>query len=151
MNGMDWNIILFASRWAIIGLFYFVLMVLLIGVYREASQRLKSEKPAPGILYGRLRLLNPGSDPGMKTGTLFDLKTETSLGAEADNDIVLGDQYVSRHHACLRWDGTTWLLEDLKSTNGTLMDKKPCIPNQPQILSKKAQITIGAMEFELVE
>jgi hypothetical protein len=148
---MDWNIILFASRWAIIGLVYFVLMVLLVGIYREASQRLKTETPAPAVLYGRLRVLDPGSDTRLKTGTLFNLKTETTLGADPGNDIVLGDQYVSRQHACLRWDGTAWWLEDLKSTNGTQVDNKPCLPNQPQSLPKKAQIKIGEMEFELVE
>lgn len=148
---MDWNILLFASRWAMIGLFYAVLLVLLVGVYRESSQRLKKEKPASAVLYGRLKLVRPGSDPRLKPGEMFDLKKETSLGTDADNDIVLGDPYVSRHHARIWWDGASWWIVDLNSRNGTLVHQKPCIPEIPQALKKKGAITIGEMEFELVD
>jgi hypothetical protein len=37
---MDWNTILFAAKWAIIGLFYLVLLLLLFGVYREITPHL---------------------------------------------------------------------------------------------------------------
>ncbi|HKI87365.1 MAG TPA: adenylate/guanylate cyclase domain-containing protein, partial [Thermoanaerobaculia bacterium] len=41
-----------------------------------------------------------------------------ALGRGNDNDIVLSDYSVSRHHAVFRLEGETWVVEDLGSTNG---------------------------------
>jgi hypothetical protein len=148
---MDWYTILFATRWAIIALFYFVLLVLLVGVYKEASLRLGQKPGKEVIAYGQLRVVHPGSDPSLPIGTIFDLKTMTSLGAEQDNDIVLRDQFVSGHHFRLRWDGAIWWLEDLNSKNGTFVNRQPCAPGRPQALPKEAIITVGDMVMELIE
>ena len=48
-----------------------------------------------------------------------------------DNDFIVNDPHVSRHHACLvREDHGCWLLEDLGSTNGTFV-------NGSQIVKKR--------------
>jgi pSer/pThr/pTyr-binding forkhead associated (FHA) protein len=148
---MDWNTILFAIRWAIIALFYFVLLVLLIGVYREASSRVGQKSGIETIIYGRLRVIQSGSDPRLSSGTILNLKTVTTLGAEGDNDIVLGDRFVSGHHLRFRWDGAVWWLEDLNSKNGTLVNRQPVEPERPQILLRGAMITAGDMVMELIE
>ncbi len=41
------------------------------------------------------------------------------IGRDPQADIVVNDSRVSWRHAVLRVDGSTWLLEDLGSTNGT--------------------------------
>src|SRR5215472_1789258 len=41
------------------------------------------------------------------------------VGRDPQSDIVLDDSRVSWRHAVLRVDGSTWLLEDMGSTNGT--------------------------------
>ena len=148
---MDWYTVLFVARWVIITLFYFVLLVLVIGVYREASMRLGQRSEKPAMSYGRLRVINPGSDQQSPAGTILYLKALTSLGTARDNDIVLGDQFVSGHHLRLRWDGAVWWLEDLQSKNGTLVNQQPCIPNQPQALPQEALITAGDMVMQLIE
>jgi hypothetical protein len=148
---MDWNTILFAARWAIIALFYFVLLLLLAGVYREASLRLDQKPGKETIIYGRLRVAHPGSDPRLTSGTILNLKTVTNLGAHPDNDIVLGDRFVSGHHFRLRWDGAAWWLEDLNSKNGTFVTRQPVAPGRPQMLPEGAVITVGDMVLELTE
>ncbi len=45
-----------------------------------------------------------------------------TLGRSADNDIVLEDAEISRHHARIRGSGDNWILEDLGSTNGTYVN-----------------------------
>jgi pSer/pThr/pTyr-binding forkhead associated (FHA) protein len=147
---VDWNTILFSARWAIIALFYVVLLILLIGVYREASSRLGQVPGQEAISYGRLRVVHPGSDTRVPPGTIFNLKTVTNLGAERNNDIVLGDRFVSGHHLRLRWDGTVWWLEDLNSKNGTLVNRQPVEPGRPQTVSKGALITAGDVVMELI-
>jgi ABC-type multidrug transport system ATPase subunit/pSer/pThr/pTyr-binding forkhead associated (FHA) protein len=42
-----------------------------------------------------------------------------SVGRDPKSDIVVDDSRVSWRHAVLRVDGTTWLFEDVGSTNGT--------------------------------
>jgi Inner membrane component of T3SS, cytoplasmic domain/Domain of unknown function (DUF1707) len=45
-----------------------------------------------------------------------------TIGRDNRCDMVLGDPTVSRWHAGLRRDGTSWLLDDLGSTNGTRLN-----------------------------
>jgi pSer/pThr/pTyr-binding forkhead associated (FHA) protein len=148
---MDWYTLLFAARWAIIALVYFVLVVLFVGVYREASQRLGEKPGNEAISYGRLRVIHPGSDSRLSTGSILNLNTVTNLGADQNNDIVLGDQFVSGHHIRLRWDGAVWWVEDLDSKNGTLVNRQPVKPGQHQALSRGSVITVGDMVMELID
>ncbi|MEG1748127.1 MAG: FHA domain-containing protein [Tannerellaceae bacterium] len=57
------------------------------------------------------------------------------IGKADDNDFVVGDLHVSRHHARLvRDEEGFWLLEDLGSTNGTFV-------NGSQIIKKHVALT----------
>jgi len=60
------------------------------------------------------------------TGDEFEFEpksTETRIGRLLEqNDLVLNDQKVSRQHAILRRSGNSFVLEDLKSRNGTLVN-----------------------------
>ncbi len=51
--------------------------------------------------------------------TLDNSKPEYSIGRDPNADIQLDDSRVSWHHAALRVEGGTWVLEDRGSTNGT--------------------------------
>ena len=48
-----------------------------------------------------------------------------SIGRAMDNDVVLPESGVSRYHAAVRVTGEGYLLEDLGSTNGVLLNGKP--------------------------
>src|SRR5262245_39649474 len=45
------------------------------------------------------------------------------IGRDPQSDIVVDDTRVSWRHAVLRQDGSTWLLEDVGSTNGTFQGR----------------------------
>jgi predicted transglutaminase-like cysteine proteinase len=45
-----------------------------------------------------------------------------TIGRAAGNDVVLDDPTVSNHHARLSWAGTSLVVEDLSSANGTFVD-----------------------------
>jgi pSer/pThr/pTyr-binding forkhead associated (FHA) protein len=47
---------------------------------------------------------------------------QLAIGREADNDIQLPHQKVSKHHAVLRCAKDAWSIEDLKSTNGVFVN-----------------------------
>ena len=44
---------------------------------------------------------------------------EVTIGRSADNDVVIQDALVSRRHARVHRDGTSWRVTDLGSSNGT--------------------------------
>ncbi|RPI80899.1 MAG: FHA domain-containing protein [Chloroflexi bacterium] len=147
---MEWNTILFAARWAFIGLFYFVLLLLLFGVYREMSGRTNRDQMVTSG-QGGLRVLQSGSDKTVKAGKIIPLKNENRIGADSGNDIVLGDKYVSGYHASLKWDGSGWWLEDLNSKNGTKVNQMVCQPRRPQAVRTGSRISMGDMIFELLD
>lgn len=47
---------------------------------------------------------------------------ETTIGTAEDNNVVLDDTTVSRHHALLYFNGEAFGIKDLKSTNGVVMN-----------------------------
>ena len=51
--------------------------------------------------------------------------TRIRVGRDEDNDIVLDDSRVSRHHAELTPLGGDWIVRDLDSGNGTLVNGTP--------------------------
>lgn len=48
-----------------------------------------------------------------------------TVGRDPECQLVLEDGRVSRRHACLRWTGRGWGLEDLGSKNGTSVNGRP--------------------------
>ena len=51
-------------------------------------------------------------------------RAPVTIGRQSTNDVVLSDPNVSRRHAELRRDGAQWMLVDLGSTNGSLVNGK---------------------------
>jgi hypothetical protein len=58
-------------------------------------------------------------EPGLPDKRFEIKEAVTSIGTGADNDIVLKDKAVSRHHVKIRIEGQRYFIYDLASTNGT--------------------------------
>lgn len=61
---------------------------------------------------------------GAQRGELFTLQPISSIGTDPGCTVVLTDSYMSSHHCEIRAEGGTWILRDLKSTNGTYVNDK---------------------------
>jgi hypothetical protein len=55
---------------------------------------------------------------------LLNSTVRVTLGRALDNDVVIDDSTVSRHHARLVAHGQAWQLEDLGSTNGSFVNEQ---------------------------
>ena len=80
-------------------------------------------------------------EEGPDVGQRFSLKPSTRLGRATDNDIVLRDLQVSRYHAVITFTGTEWVVADLGSANGTLVNGKSI--EQPSPLRHGSVILVG--------
>jgi pSer/pThr/pTyr-binding forkhead associated (FHA) protein len=72
-------------------------------------------------------------------------RAPVTIGRLSTNDVVLADPNVSRRHAELRREDTGWLLVDLGSTNGTLVNGKLA---KEHTLSDGDRIAFGTSELE---
>lgn len=87
---------------------------------------------------------------GPLAGTSIPLGNDSiTLGRSASNSVVLDDEFVSSHHARVYLDPATrqWAIEDLGSTNGTVVNQQRI--GGPTILAPKVPVRIGATTFEL--
>jgi len=81
---------------------------------------------------------------GPMKGETFDLEGKTFfIGRSSCNDIQIKDIMVSRKHLKISKNGETYALEDLRSTNGTLVNGKMIEPGECVEIKEGATITIG--------
>ncbi len=69
------------------------------------------------------------------------------IGREKDNDILIGDNLASRHHAIIQKIKDSYFIKDLNSTNGTFVNNS-VVPKEKYIkLQKGDVIKIGRTEI----
>ncbi len=71
---------------------------------------------------------------------------EVTLGRIVDNDLVLYDSAVSRRHAVIYYRNGQFILEDLGSSNGTILNGN--FITQPTVLYEGDLIDIGSVRFQ---
>ena len=87
----------------------------------------------------RIWLLDPS---GGEVEQALELRDDITLvGRSQDCAVMLPSNTVSRHHARIRREGDRFLLRDLGSTNGTLLNSEPVIGEE--MLKDRDEIGIG--------
>jgi VWFA-related protein len=89
--------------------------------------------------------LDPGKTFEIDIGT-------TTIGRASANDIFIPDKPVSRKHAEISFDGTSFFIRDLGSKNGTQVDGEN-VPTEPTGLNNGAKIQLSSktiLEFNVV-
>jgi hypothetical protein len=71
----------------------------------------------------------------------------TTIGRAATNVVVIDDAFASNEHALLIRKGTQWLLEDLQSRNGTLLNDVPLL--ETAVVTPSDVITIGDTRLKI--
>lgn len=81
----------------------------------------------------------------------LELKIEDKLtvGRGQDNDVVLGSKQVSRQHAELTVVNDQLSVQDLGSSNGTLVNDEKLVPHKPKVLKDADVITFAAFSFRV--
>jgi len=82
---------------------------------------------------------------GPEKGKVFPLEVETRIGREIDNQLPLIDARISRHHAVVNMRGQEYVVTDLGSANGVLVNGLRI--SAPQMLRADDVITLGDTEL----
>ena len=72
----------------------------------------------------------------------------TTIGRWEDNDLVIQDRWVSRHHAEVRHEKDQYFLHDLGSKNGTLVNGRRITAPRTLADGDEIQFTQSAVNFE---
>jgi pSer/pThr/pTyr-binding forkhead associated (FHA) protein len=75
----------------------------------------------------------------------------TLIGREVDNDIILNDERISRHHAEIRMDHSVAVLRDYGSMNGTRINKQPVIQPTPLKVGDILELGMRRYRFSLLD
>jgi len=80
----------------------------------------------------------------------FIIENESVLiGRDPTCDIVLDAKRVSRRHAVIQFDGTTASIQDLGSTNGTMLNDDLLLPQAKPLVDGDV-VTISPVEITFV-
>ncbi len=84
---------------------------------------------------------------GSESKKYFDIPNECSIGRTPDNIICINESRVSRKHAIIKQLGRNFVIEDLGSKNGVLVNNKPIESYRPQPLYDNDMIQISTAEI----
>lgn len=113
--------LLIVLKYAVLVLLYifFFWVISLITEDLRGSQRQPCSKPVLVVVASRCSQVT--------LGARWDLGEEVLIGRGPGNNTDLPDPYVSSRHARIYLDDGKYMVEDLGSTNGTLLNGKPLI------------------------
>lgn len=126
------DLILFAGRVLLVVLLYiFLFSVMRTGIGLVRGQR------KDGAIW------SVDVEKGVKSlrGLHVDILGPVVIGRSPSSDIVIDEPYVSASHACFTIQGPALVLEDLGSTNGTMVNGH--IIEQPVTLRDTDEVQVG--------
>jgi len=109
--------------WGVRIAFLLLLYLFLVRAFGVLHRALVAERAVDGATRALGVLIverNAGHAP--RVGERFSLRASTSIGRDAGNDVPLSDEAASARHAVLELRDGEWWIEDLGSTNGTVVN-----------------------------
>jgi pSer/pThr/pTyr-binding forkhead associated (FHA) protein len=113
---ITFGVLLWAVRIAFLLLLYLFLFRAFGVLQRAMATEQAQSKPLGTLVVER----NPSRTP--RVGERLPLRATNAIGRDAGNDISLPDEAASARHATLEMRDDEWWIEDLGSTNGTLVN-----------------------------
>jgi pSer/pThr/pTyr-binding forkhead associated (FHA) protein len=129
----------------IIGIVYIVIFIALRIMYKDIKGG--GRKRNTRISFG-LEIINITSNSNMSKGSVIPIHGEVTIGRKNNNMLVLDDVYVSGYHARVFIRNNEYVLEDLGSTNGTLLNDQSI--SGKVYLHSGDEIRIGSTIFKVI-
>ncbi|MGB4588272.1 MAG: FHA domain-containing protein [Clostridiaceae bacterium] len=134
--------LIFTSFFVLV-LFYIILRSLFL---MQKDMKNGYDKPEEDTL--RLKVIKAGDNRNLKEGLLLNITHETTFGRKNDNTIVLTDPYASGYHFRIFPNEGRFVIEDNKSTNGTLLNGEKLA--MKTYLKNDDLITVGNLSIKVI-
>lgn len=145
---MDLSKLSIILRIVIIGIVYIIIFWALRIMYKDIKSGGKRGRNSNRKSFG-LEVVAPGNNPNLRKGAVIPIRGEITIGRRNDNLLILDDPYASGHHARVYIkNGSDCILEDLSSTNGTLLNGEKL--KGKQYLRSGDEIKIGNTAFKVI-
>jgi len=108
----------------------------------------RSTGPIPGPQLPKGRRISIAIIAGADAGTVYRIEKPRITIGRSGADLTINDSEASRQHAAIEVRDQLVLLEDLKSTNGTMVDGAKI--TEPAELQDKSEFQIGATTLMLI-
>lgn len=110
-----------------------IIFTIILQALRIISKDVKRAGKGNQNLDWKLKLEYPGDGGSFVQGDLISIGNRVLIGRNTTNHVVLPSQSVSNFHAKIYFEDGRYMIEDLKSTNGTFVngiqiDKKSLQP-----------------------
>ncbi len=126
------DLVLFVGRILLVVLLY----LFLFAVMRTGIGLVKGQRRDAAI-----RCVDIDKGPKSLRGLHVDMLGPVVVGRSPSSDVVINEPFVSATHARFSLQGPALVLEDLHSTNGTLVNGRPIV--QPVTLKDGDDVQVG--------
>lgn len=140
---MDLSSLSTIFKFIIIILIYIIIYYALKIMYKDIKQGERRGKKSIG-----LEVIEIGRCYNLKVGAIIPVNSSLTIGRDDKNNLVLVDKFVSSNHAIIKLKNDRYYIEDLKSTNGTLLNDNRI--TQREWLKNKDMIQIGETVFKVI-
>ncbi len=130
----------------IIAIIYIIIFTALKIMYKDMKGGSRGRKE--NMRSFGLEILEPGNNQNLRKGGVIPVKDVITIGRKSDNMLVLNDPYASSYHAKIYVKNGECVLEDLDSTNGTILNGERLIGKE--YLDSGDKITIGSVSFKFI-
>lgn len=127
----------------IYGIIYYALKVM----YKDINGGMEKKKNN-GKTVG-LEVVEIGNNINLKKGSLIPIPRKLSIGRGKRNTLQLLERYVSKKHAVIKLVGKGCYVEDLGSTNGTILNSKRI--GKKEWLKSGDVLKVGTSTFRVIE
>lgn len=130
----------------IIGIIYLIIFLSLRIMYKDVKNGDRKRRTRKTL---GLEIISAGQNSNLKRGGVIPVNGKLTIGRKDDNLLVLIDPYVSSHHVKIFLKNTDFIIEDMGSTNGTLLNGERM--EGKQLLSAGDEIKVGSAVFKVID
>lgn len=138
------NVVFIALRYALLGLLFLFLILVVRAIYRDINAPRAAAKAPRRRKNDMPHLLVVAADRNL--GAKYYLSGEVGIGRADGCQVVIDDTYASQQHARVYESGAGFMVEDIGSTNGTYVNGRKL--SYPLELRQGDRIKIGKTVFE---
>lgn len=118
-------------------------------IYLDITDTRRMENSLVGAI-AYLKTITMSKDVNFKIFDSYGLKESSVIGRSKKCDVYIKDPFMSKENTLIYLQDGKFLIKDLESTNGTLLNGKQLL-SKPAKLKDGDKITIGNIDFIFVD